>query len=145
VLPTAEEEQEDPQNADAAYQSAVGWLKEHTRGEAYPRVAEETTEYGFRRNLRGLRWLALSGAVISFGASLLRYCRVGDLTWAGLSGSALWQVVFSGLEAVPTLSWGAVFVDFAAILFWVLVVRDRWVRQAGDQYARALLAACEIL
>jgi hypothetical protein len=40
---------------------------------------------------------------------------------------------------------GAICVDVAAIVGWITVVRDDWVRDAGDQFARALLANCDTL
>jgi hypothetical protein len=40
---------------------------------------------------------------------------------------------------------GAICVDIAAIVGWLAIVRDGWVRSAGDQYARALLACCDTL
>jgi hypothetical protein len=37
------------------------------------------------------------------------------------------------------------YVDVFAIIGWLAIARDQWVRDAGDQYARALLANCDAL
>jgi hypothetical protein len=35
--------------------------------------------------------------------------------------------------------------DLAALVAWFAIVRDDWVRDAGDQFAQALLACCDTL
>jgi hypothetical protein len=56
-LPDADAEDADPDGADAAYNDAVRRLRNRVRGDRqhFPLVFEENVNYGFRRNLRGLK------------------------------------------------------------------------------------------
>lgn len=38
-------------------------------------------------------------------------------------------------DQIPSAVLGATLVLVVLVVFWVVVVRDAWVRQAGDQYA----------
>ena len=56
ALPTKEEEESSPVSADTKYKSAIGSLLEATRDTSkFPLVFAENANYGFRRNLWGLR------------------------------------------------------------------------------------------
>lgn len=46
---------------------------------------------------------------------------------------------------MPTPVIGVTLLIVIALLAWLAFVTDAWVRQAGDQYARALLAVCDML
>ena len=52
--PTPADENTSSAKADGAYASAVMWLKEKTR-KGFPLVDKENAQYGFRRNLFGMR------------------------------------------------------------------------------------------
>ena len=59
-LPTAQAEAADPEAADDAYEVATKWLIGRTRdSEEFPLLFKENVSYGFRRNLWGLKPLAL--------------------------------------------------------------------------------------
>jgi hypothetical protein len=61
AIPTAAFEQADPKAADDQYRGAVDWLLEATRSEKrFPLVRAENISYGFRRNLLGLKAIALT-------------------------------------------------------------------------------------
>jgi hypothetical protein len=145
ILPTAAEEAADLARADNAYRSAVEWLKERCRGKAYPLVEKENAEYGFRRNMRGLRALGAAASLVAFLASGFGIWRATGLTVADVGAQALSAMADKVLQIPTSLVWGVMLVDLIAMAFWLVVVRDRWVRQAGDQYARALLSNCESL
>jgi hypothetical protein len=136
-VPPPEEERTNPAAADEVYRSATEWLKEHTRGKGFPLVMKENTEYGFRRNLRGMRPFAMAAAGLGLIASLggIGY-RLFEL--GSFSPSVLVQNIPVGLI-------GAALLLLLALIGWALFVNDAWVRQAGDQYARALLAVCDTI
>lgn len=144
-LPTAGEEAADPRTADEAYRSVVEWLKERCRGEKYPLVEKENAEYGFRRNLRGLRMPGVVAVLLALLGSGFGIWRASNLTMMDFGAEGLDVLIERVLRAPTPLIWGAVLVDLVALGFWLFVVRDRWVRQAGDQYTRALLSNCESL
>ena len=143
-LPTAEEESKDRHKADLAYASAVKWLQERCRGKDFPLVEKENAEYGFRRNLRGMRSIGLTACVLAAALSVIAPVNGHhDLAAAlmSLSGGQSWQA-FTGIS--PAII-AATVVAVIAVLGWLVIVRDQWVRDAGDQYARALLASCDKL
>lgn len=124
-MPTEDEEKTDSEHADDVYTSCGDWLRERTRDrEAFPRVYRELVNYGFCRNLFGLKpfglLLALAGVVLG----MLRITAVLQI------GSVAMATVSLALSAVMLLFW----------LFWVQ--RD-WVRMTAFAYADALLASIQ--
>ena len=67
-------------------------------------------------------------------------CESDTLAQALASGQS-WNAI-TGIS--PTVL-AATAVNVIAILGWLWIVRDPWVRDAGDQFARALLANCDAL
>lgn len=143
-IPTAEEEEENPVIADQAYLSAIDWLKEHRRGEQYSLILEENIQYGFRRNMRGMKLLAilLSIACMLFvtGMSTYEYY-VASISLDAVKTYKDMVDLIIKLMALPVGL--AVVLNILALFFWLFYVCDRWVREAADQYARALLTTCE--
>ena len=65
ALPTAQEEEDCPEWADAKYAAAVRALRDSTRdGGRFPLVFAENVNYGFRRNLWGLKLIGVPIAVV---------------------------------------------------------------------------------
>lgn len=132
VLPTAQEEEKDQKGADLAYESSIKWLKERVR-KGFPLVEKENAQYGFRRNMRGMKPIALLSVVAAFLASLAAIA---------LQVASTPDVPSFRNSATPPI-WGAVIFDFVVIVAWIFVVNDEWVRAGGEQYAEALLATCD--
>jgi hypothetical protein len=139
-IPSLEKEARDPLGSDAVYASAVQWLKEQRRGDDHALVHRENAEYGFRRNLLGLKRVAIILCVVSIvvSAVLISLSEGGsrpfDVSAAGLQ--RLWML------AAPVV-WAATILNAILLAGWIIVVTDDWVREAGDQYAVALLATCD--
>ena len=126
--PSEERESRDPRSAEVAYESAVRWLRERPgEGPRYSLISKENVSYGFRRNLYGLKPVGLPLAVI---------CVAGNVIAGGLS--SLGELVDFPPEAVASLV-----LSLVAVVVWIGIVRETWVRDAGDSYARALLATCD--
>lgn len=136
--PTSRDEATHPDRADATYASSIDWLREHCRGPQHALVHAENATYGFRRNLLGIRPVGLSVSVFAVAASV-----VASLAASGWPTSATEFV--TSISNRPAALFGTELIALGAIFFWVFVVRKSWVRKAGDQYAKALLAACETL
>ena len=134
--PTSADELAVPANADGAYGSAVLWLKEKTR-KGFPLVDKENAQYGFRRNLLGMKPVGIIICALAASASLLAIYSHAT----GITAAELWAVTSIQRPKI----WAATAVDFVALFAWVALVRRRWVRQAGEQYADVLLAACDQL
>jgi hypothetical protein len=144
ALPSAEEEKLDPRNADFAYASGVKWLQEHCRGKEFPLVEKENTDYGFRRNLLGMRPIGLTAATMAIALSLLIITSVHQEVGIAFRSFSLGQI-WNAIAGLPPNIIGANVVNLIAGVGWLTIVRDKWVREAGDQYARALLACCDML
>lgn len=135
VMPSEAEENVDQRAADEKYASAAEWLKEQCRGASFPLVEKEVAAYGFRRNLLGLKpfGIVLSLASIAFPA-----------LWTLVSTRSLYEStrVYGNLQpgALGSVAFGLI-----ALVAWIFVVKRTWVREGGDQYARALLSNCDTL
>jgi hypothetical protein len=131
ALPTADEERADPAGADHAYQAAIAVLIARTRGRRreYPLIFAENCNYGFRRNMLGLRpW----GRLLSAAAGLLALAAIA--------------VGLAGLVSVPlALAGVALAVSAAAAVLWWRVVTPGWVQPVAQAYAERLLEAAETL
>lgn len=126
--PSQADEEADCQAALARYDSAVRWLRERTRDrERFDLVFKESVTYGYRRNAYGLKWFAL---VL---ASLCVLVNGGGLYYASnVSG-----------DGVSILSFAPLVISLVSMGLWLGIVNPRWVRDAADAYARALLAVCD--
>jgi hypothetical protein len=142
TFPDAAAEERNPAAADAVYASAIKWLKERTRSKEYALVEKENAQYGFRRNLRGMK---------GYGVALCRLALVACISSVIITNLDLLpqltehprQALTGILASQPMPRWGALVADILAIGGWLLIVNDAWVRQAGFQYAEALLACCD--
>ena len=131
VMPSPADEQAQPDHCEATYRSATKLLIEARRGEGFALVHKENAAYGFRRNLFGLRGLALT-----FGLMLL------------ISTVAIWVYQYGGAANVRDViaalktdkAWlVAAGLDLVYLALFAFVVTRGFVRQAGDDYAIALL------
>ena len=144
VAPSAEQERADPKAADGMYASAVKWLQEGCRGKAFPLVEKENAEYGFRRNLRGLKPIGIAACMAALLISALAVIWRYNSVIPAISSLSM-PLLLKALAAIKPAAIGAICVDLAALVAWFAIVRDDWVRDAGDQFARALLACCDTL
>ncbi len=142
ALPTKEEEARDPIGADQQYEAAVSFLREATRDTSkFPLVFAENVNYGFRRNLWGLK---------PYG-----------LVFAMLAAIASWGLLFSSLGLPPTESWvddvivnpggatvtrlvGAL-LNTSAVAVWLFIITPGWVRIPADAYAQRILSTLDTL
>jgi hypothetical protein len=122
-LPTKAEEIADPHCSDYRYTAAVRVLISRVRDykDRHPRVHDENTEYGFRRNLLAAKPLALALLVVLLG----------------VDGFA------AHLGRDPQLVGAATVAHLFAALLWLTVVRRAWVREQADTYAERLLETLE--
>lgn len=123
LAPTPEEEKEKPKQSFAIYNSAIGWLKERTRdGKKFPLVFAENVNYGFRRNILGLK---IIGIIISAGSLLINlwFC------YRSFCSQGVALIIFSLLYT----------------LWWLVVVKESWVKKSANEYSDKLLASCDLL
>ncbi|PKN30965.1 MAG: hypothetical protein CVU64_01025 [Deltaproteobacteria bacterium HGW-Deltaproteobacteria-21] len=128
-IPTAEMEKDDPKGADDVYDACCAFLRAKTRDrKVFPLIFEENVNYGFRRNLWGMRPLgiiaSLSGIVVIGTVVIVHY--ISD-------------------PSIPRLLCLYGIIDALLLLSWLLVFNKAWVKTAADAYASRLLEGCEIL
>jgi hypothetical protein len=126
--PAIKDEQQNSDAADKLYESAVRWLLEKTRDtKKYRLLFKENISYGFRRNVRGIKWF---GAVCSLIAILLILMSVYPST-------AYLDIKKYSLE------YSSLIFSIVMLVWWLVVARDEWVKDAAESYALRLLAVCE--
>src|SRR6266550_7488459 len=130
TMPTREQELANPKGADDIYQAAAALLRERTRDkQQFPLIFEENCNYGFRRNLWGMKPLgiltATAGTTAALALIVLHY-RSGNVAMS---------------PTTPTVA----VVNGLLLLAWLFWFTPSWVRIAADGYAERLLAASDTL
>ena len=142
ALPTEQQERDDPAQADAKYGEVVASLREATRNQAnFPLVFAENVNYGFRRNLWGLRPIGLPIAV---GFALFFWVLLVLTIWGRPWPDPWWDVlVYPDGMATVRLTIAAANTSFAC--FWVVLVRPSWIKTAANGYATRLMESVQTL
>lgn len=123
-IPSMDEQKRDAQATDIHYESCTEELIRRTRDSArFPLVFKGLTDYGFRRNLLGLKPLGLPIAIVA-----LLVC-----VWSAWVG---WD-----MQKPPAVAVGAALLTSGFLLSWVVWVNEKMVSLAGNRYARFLLEA----
>lgn len=130
ILPTEAQEAADPDDADAAYESATAWLLTQTRDtKVFNLLFRENISYGFRRNLWGLKPI---GPVATLIAAAVSAFVVVYKYWTQQT------LVRPEIIIVTVVVW-------VLLLIWIALITRSWVRVPADAYGRQLLAACDTL
>jgi hypothetical protein len=107
-----------PEEEDAVISDAIRQLRYQIRGKATAKMADKhNEEYGFARNLAGLRWLMLMSSILAV---------VGcGVAWRFERGSVIGCVIA-----------GCLFVYAAVMFIWL----PSYVERAGERYAESILS-----
>jgi hypothetical protein len=99
------------------------------RRKEYPLIFTENCNYGFRRNMLGLRpW----GTLLALTTGILELAAIAT--------------TLAGLVKFPVrLTAAGLIVSIAGIVIWRRVVTPDWVRRVACSYAERLLEAAETL
>lgn len=132
-LASPEDEKLFPERADDGYEGATSWLLSQTRDhEKFSLLFQENINYGFRRNIWGLRrWAFASGP-----AAIAMVLGFKSDAWAGGVVATLWAIDVAG--------WICAAVAITHMLIFAVLIRRDWVRIAADAYALQLLASCDL-
>jgi hypothetical protein len=121
AAPSKRKEAGNPADADKVYEEYARYLRDLTRDkEKYPRVFDELVNYGFRRNLWGLK---------PVGIPLAAAAAVAAIT------AAWWH---HGKDHQP-LAGAAAAVPLIMLALWVFWIKPAWVRIAAQAYAERLI------
>jgi hypothetical protein len=129
AIPSAADEQTNPEAADKAYESITAWLLTQTRdAKRFSILFRENISYGFRRNLWGLRPFGITISILgaSFSTAMIAYKAI------------------AGTAPAPETSVATAAVWMLACI-WTFIVNPSWVRLPADAYGAQLLAACDAL
>ncbi len=142
-LPTEEDEFQDRQNADLQYVSAIAYLLEVTRDpQRFPLVLEENINYGFRRNLWGLKPFGLVFAGIALAGTLaLVVLGLGT----GPPEASIYQRLITSPDAILVLRLVGVLINAVALGLWLVLVGTEWVKTPADAFADRLLGSIDSL
>ena len=135
-LPSLEQERQNPAAADAAYRSATKKLLELRRRPQDRLLQDDNIEYGFRRNMLGLRPWGCTLSLLTISFILVILWR--PLPAHGVSSSWILDDVGRRWQWYLLL-----LADSAASCGWLLYVRESWVRQAGFGYAERLFRSLD--
>ncbi len=124
-VPTHEEQEQDQYAADTHYQSCAEDLIRRTRStKKFPLVSKGLTEYGFHRNLLGLKFFGVFLTVVGVAGSTWFTCRAWTTT-----------------NELPTFSLVAGLIDAGLLIVWLVWVIEPKVKLSADRYARFIFEA----
>ncbi len=128
AAPSAEDEVADPSTADAFYAQCGNWLRQNTRDpKRFALLFGENVTYGFRRNLLGLRTLALS-----LNAIVVAICTL-----------LLWRLSWNLDTPQATRAAVVLVVAAAHAAYMLFAVSPATVLDSAKAYGRELLLSCE--
>jgi len=127
-VPSPEAELASPATADSFYEQCGVWLRHNTRDtKKFPLLFNENLTYGFRRNLLGVKWVALGINLVVITICLL-LLHQGNWNWdTDLGKRALVVLTVAGIHAAYIL----------------VAVRKTAVFDAASAYGRELILSCE--
>ena len=123
-IPSEGCQERNPRAADTLLEACTLEIIRRTRNrEQFPLVYQGLTDYGFRRNLLGLKPFGLALSIVAVLVCLWRI-------------STVW-----GSQEVIATAMGALVVSVSLLVIWVFLVKEMWVATSADRYARYLLEA----
>jgi hypothetical protein len=135
--PSIEDERSDPAGADLKYASATTALRARRRGDDHVNVLRENAQYGFRRNMYGLRTVAIIVAVAAASCAAV-------LTAQQIIHEKGAEAILAKLGADPRYAL-LLAVNAGIAILWAVLIQGSWVREAAYDYARALLNTLDLL
>ena len=141
-LPTEHEEEACPAWADAKYEEIVTSLREATRDTArFPLVFAENANYGFRRNLWGLKPI---GASVAIGLVFVSWAMLSLTVW-GRPWPDPWWDVFVNPDSAAVIRLVVAVANTVFAAFWLFWVKPTWVKDVANAYALRLLESVQTL
>jgi hypothetical protein len=124
AAPSVADENTDQGKADAVYESWTRHLLEHTRDNEL--VLAENMNYGFRRNLWGMKPIGITLSVAGLIACILR-------------------LLIDPSPATAPVAVANLLITLILTGWWVSGVTPDWVKVTADAYAKRLIGCCETL
>lgn len=128
-LPTAKEERANPTQAQQRFAALITLMISHCRNKRkFPLLFEEECNYGFRRNMYGMR---VTGMLLSGGTTIA----LGLLLF----------IAFSLRQRVDVIAVAVEGVNVAMLLVWLFWVNETTVRRGADLYADRMFEAIDTI
>lgn len=130
--PTEAEELQQPQVANDFYRGVSAWLRDETRDvKKFHLLFSELITYGFRRNLRGLKPIAV----------------VMNIVVAAVCGAILYYMpaYFTTVPNIQEKLYVVLLVVVLHTLYLLLAVDDKGVREASIAYGKQQILSCGAL
>ena len=127
-LPTPIQEKKYPTKIDEAYSACIHFLVINTRDKnRFPLIYKENINYGFRRNLWGLKSIGIFFNLI------------------GIAGVGCYFFIEHNSNGVDIEALIIFLINLVILALWILWVRPDGVKIAAEAYAERLLEACNNL
>ena len=121
-VPTSNEQLDNPKHADQCYEECTAELRRLTRDKTrFPLVYKRLIDYGFRRNIFGLRRF---GLLIAAAAFLL--CLVHTVYTWNMVAPNVFMIAICSITAI-------------SIVAWLTLVNEKAVQLGASRYANSLL------
>lgn len=136
-LPSAEEEAQDPVDADSRYASSTHFLREFSRDKKkFKMIYHDLVAYGFARNLLAVKTLGIIISVVALlASSLLILITLEDMSLFIENGS---KVKFDEIVSfIPVL------VAIAFLVVYFFFINESHLKARAERYAKSLLAICD--
>ena len=148
-IPTHNEELANPDFSDTVYDSCVRFLLSKTRDhKRFSLLFEENCNYGFRRNLFGMKPIGITITIVCSSLVSLRLILAIESYSLMLNSSAnrliqYWRVLNS--PSLPPLLIPCLLANLSLLSVWLLWIDSSWVKVAANAYAARLIESCENL
>ena len=141
-LPNQKEEEACPAEADTKYKEAIRSLREATRDTTkFPLVFAENANYGFRRNLWGLRPIGTPIAVL---LTLYSWTLLSLTIW-GRPWPEPWWDILPNPDSVAVIRLAVAVANTSLAALWIFWVKPSWIKTVADAYAMKLLESVQTL
>ena len=127
--PSAEDEKSDPAGSDAIYSAWSIFLRSNTRDpKTFKLLFQENINYGYRRNVWGLRPIGISISTVTVLVSAIQL-----------------YLSFRSISILDKLLLGAGCFGLLMLWSWVFLFTKNWVKVPADAYAERLAETIEEL
>ena len=141
-LPTDPEEVAAPELADARYREVTLALIAATRDKSrFPLVFAENANYGFRRNMWGLKpW----GLPIAVALALVVWTLFALTVWGRPWPDPWWNVLVNP-DSNAVIRLAVAVANSAFAIFWLFWTKPSWIKPVAEAYAKQLMESVRTL
>ena len=141
-LPTEEEETSNPESADARYREVTLALQAATRDRSkFELVFAENVNYGFRRNMWGLK---LWGLPMAVSLALVAWALFVLTVWGRPWPDPWWNVLVNP-DSIAVIRFAVAVANSAFAIFWLFWAKPSWIKPVAEKYAKQLMESVRTL